>query len=200
MKKFMVRLLCCVIPSSKLRHKIREKLIKQEILPWLGRHSYIGVDYIRAHNDTKVGKFCSIGKNVALGPSQHPSNWLSSSPFQYSDIYKVSQNQKIYTFSIDPVTVGNDVWIGNNTIIKDGVKIADGCIIGSNAVVTHDTEPYAIMGGVPARVIRYRFPKKIINELVKLKWWDLPDEIIAILPFDDIEKCVKMLKTIRKSK
>lgn len=197
MKKFLVRILCCFIPSSNYRHKIRRKLLNKP-LPWLGRHSYIRGSYAISHKDTVVGAFCSIGTNVSLGPSQHPSNFLSTHPFQYCPDYDVVPDEKLYKYSFEPVIVGNDVWIGNNVIIKDGVKIADGCIIGSNAVVTHDTEPYAIMGGVPARVIRYRFPTKTIQELLKLKWWDLPDDEIAKLPFDDIDQCIKKLKIIRK--
>lgn len=198
MKKFIVRMLCCCIPSRKMRHKVRHKLLKPKPLPWLGRHSYVGEGYIRAHKDTTVGAFCSIGRNVALGPSQHPSNFLSQHNFQYCSGYDILADEKLYKYSFGPVIIGNDVWVGNNAVIKDGIKIADGCIIGSNAVVTHDTEPYAIIGGVPARVIRYRFPKKIIQELLKLKWWDLPDDEIAKLPFDDIEKCIKILKVVRK--
>ncbi len=198
MKKSIIRLLCCFIPSRKLRHKIYNKYKTKKTLPWMGPHSYISGNYIRSHKDTTVGAFCSIGQNVSLGPSQHPQNFLSTSPFQYCAGHNITSNQKIYKYTFKPVTVGNDVWIGNNVIIKDGIKIADGCIIGSNAVVTHDTEPYTIMGGVPAHIIKYRFPQKTIQELLKLKWWDLPDDEIATLPFDDVNKCIKLLKIIRK--
>jgi len=203
MKKLLVRILCLFIPSRKKRHKIREKFLGKPVVPepqpaWMGRHSYIGYPYSRMHPDTTVGAFCSIGRNVSLGPAQHPTDWLSSSPFQYEDASKIVENQKFYDFKFEPVTVGNDVWIGNNVIIMDGVKIADGCIIGSNAVVTHDTEPYSIVVGVPAKIIKYRFAPGIIKDLLKLKWWELPDEQIATLPFNDIKKCIQELKKIRK--
>ena len=205
MKKFLVRLLCLFIPSRTKRHESRKKFLGKPVVQepqpdWLGRHSYIGYPFSRMHKDTTVGAFCSIGRNVGLGPAQHPVDWLSSSPFQYEEASKIVENQKFYDFKFEPVTVGNDVWIGNNVIIQDGVKIADGCIIGSNAVVTHDTEPYSIMVGCPARVLRYRFSHDIIKDLLKLKWWDLPDEQIATLPFNDIKKCIKELKKIRKVK
>lgn len=200
MKKFLARILCCFIPSRRVRHIVRSKFYKEEKpdFSWVGRHSYLGLNCVRMHKDTTVGAFCSIAWNVSLGPSQHPIDWLSTSPFQYADFKKLTPNQKLYKYSIKPVVVGNDVWIGNNVTIQDGVKIADGCIIGSNAVVTHDTPPYAILAGVPARVIRYRFPPEIIAELENLKWWDLPDEIIATLPFNDIHKCIEKLHQIRK--
>lgn len=197
MKKFLVRILCCFVPGTTNRRWLRKKLLPPD-MSWLGRHSYVGNRFTRARPDTTVGAFCSIGANVALGPSQHPSNWLSTAPFQYVDYKRIIPNQKLYKYSFEPVTVGNDVWIGNNVIVKDGVKIANGCIIGSNVVVTHDTPPYAIMGGVPARVIKYRFSPTIIKQLEKLRWWDLPDEVIAKLPFDDINKCIKKLQEIRK--
>lgn len=202
MKKLFIRIFCCFILNKQKRHAVRhillDKPVKRVQLEWLGRHSYIGDSYSKAHPNTMVGAFCSIGRNVGLGPAQHPIDWLSSSPFQYEDHNKIDENQKIYDFKFEPVSVGNDVWIGNNVIIKDGVKIADGCIIGSNAVVTHDTKPYSIMVGCPARVLRYRFSKAVIDDLVKLKWWELPDEQIATLPFNDIKKCIKELKKIRK--
>ena len=78
------------------------------------------------------------------------------------------------------------------------MKISDGAIIGSNSVVTHDVPPYAIVAGCPAKIIRYRFSNDIIQQLLQLKWWELSDEQIAKLPFDNIEKCIKELKKIRK--
>lgn len=153
MKKTLVRLLCCFIPGRNNRRLIRNHFCPKQKPTWMGRHSYIGGNFSRMHPDTTVGAFCSIGQNVGLGPSQHPSDWLSTAPFQYVNSKKITSDQPLCKWSILPVTIGNDVWIGNNAIIKDGVKIANGCIIGSNAVVTHDTPPYAVMGGVPARII-----------------------------------------------
>ncbi len=150
------------------------------------------------HPQSTVGAFCSFGHNVSIGPSQHPTDWLSSAPFQYVERLALTPEQKLCKYTNEPTTVGNDVWIGNNVIVKDGVKVADGCIIGSNAVVTHDVPPYAIVAGVPARVIRYRFSDEIIEKLLQLQWWTLPDEIIATLPFNDIDKCIARLEQIRQ--
>lgn len=202
MKKLFVNLLCAFVPSQTHRHKIRKKLIpaKPQIQrpEWLGRHSYYGVNFVRMHKDTTIGAFCSFGHNVCVGPSQHPTDWLSTSPFQYVNWKALTPQQKIYEYSMPPTFIGNDVWIGNGAIVKDGVTVSDGCIIGSNAVVTHDVPPYAIVAGAPAKIIRYRFPQNIIKELLELKWWDLPDEEIATLTFNDINTCIKELKEIRK--
>lgn len=202
MKKFFVNILCGFIPVSKWRKKVRHKLLHKQAyntsIPWAGRHSYWGHGLIRMNGNSTIGSFCSFGNNVCIGPSQHPSDWLSTAPFQYVDWKRITPDQKIYTYTNDPTFVGNDVWIGNNAIIKDGVRVGDGAIIGSNAVVTHDVPPYAIVGGVPARIIKYRFSPEIIADLLKLKWWDLPDEEIANLTFNDIKVCIKELKQIRK--
>ena len=72
--------------------------------------------------------------------------------------------------------------------------IGDGAIIGAHSVVTHDVPPYAVVAGVPARVIKYRFTPEIIEKLLNLKWWDYPEDFIVNLPFDNIEKCIDLLE------
>ena len=215
MKKFFINILCAFISNTKRRRNFRRRMLGRVSAPqatavanngpsvparpeWLGRHSYYGINFVRMHPKSTIGAFCSFGHNVSVGPSQHPLDWLSSSPFQYVERLALVPGQRLYKYTNEPTFVGNDVWIGNNVTIKDGVKIADGCIIGSNAVVTHDTPPYAIVAGVPAHIIRYRFPPEIIEKLLILKWWDLPDEIIATLPFNDINKCLARLEKIRQ--
>ena len=101
------------------------------------------------------------------------------------------------TASTPPCHIGNDVWIGRNAVIKDGVTVGDGAIIGTSAVVTKDVPPYAIVVGVPARIIRYRFSPEIIEALLELRWWDLPLEKIQHLPFNDVPRCVEELRKIR---
>ena len=93
-----------------------------------------------------------------------------------------------------PVIIGNDVWIGRNAIIMDGVEIGSGAVVASGAIVTKDVPPYAIVGGVPAKVIRYRFDEQTIERLIESRWWDYPDEFIENeLKFDDIEQCLSVL-------
>ena len=100
---------------------------------------------------------------------------------------------------IKPCEIGNDVWIGDNVFIKSGVKIGDGAVVGAGAVVTKDVPPYAVVVGVPARVIKYRFDEKTIAELLELKWWDLDAQIVKSLPFRDVGLCIEKLKEIRSA-
>lgn len=139
-----------------------------------------------------IGSFCSLASNIIIGPGDHPINYLSTSPFLYMDNlgYSDSQGNEIF---LKPCKIGNDVWIGDNVFIKGGVFVWDGAIIGAGAVVTKDVPPYAIVEGVPAKLILYRFDNDTISKLLKLRWWDLPDEIIRQIPFRDINKAIVFL-------
>ena len=125
--------------------------------------------------NTTIGKFCSIAPSCSIGNRKHPSrNFVSTSPVFFS-----KNNGCQMTFvkenlfeECERIEIGNDVWIGINSIILDGVKIGDGAIIGAGAVVTKDVDDYAIVGGVPAKLIRYRFEKQQIDFLKRFKWWD----------------------------
>jgi acetyltransferase-like isoleucine patch superfamily enzyme len=137
-------------------------------------------------SNTKIGKFCSIGPNFCCGFGMHPTDAISTSPMFYSTrkqngftLVKESTFQEML-----PISIGNDVFIGANATILDGVKIADGAIIGAGAVVTKDIPPYAIAVGVPAKVVKYRFEEKIIISLIEKQWWDLPDDKLQILERD----------------
>ncbi len=123
---------------------------------------------------TKVGKFCSIGKGVHIGFASHPIDRISTSPVFYS------KSNAVRTSFVDTVTydeyrrteIGNDVWIGAGAFVMQGVTIGDGSIVAAHAVVTRDVLPYSIIGGVPAKLIRPRFPAEIVNSLQSLAWWN----------------------------
>lgn len=190
MKRILIKFLCMFIFPSKTRKRIRNNLLGKPNTPFkLGRHSYYGDHSFSISPDTEVGNFCSIGVDVILGPSQHPTNWLTTHPFpylSYKKLERVNYAQKTFE-AVRPVKVGNDVWIGDRAIVMDGLTIGDGAIVAANAVVTKDVPPYAIVAGVPAKILRYRFDKPLIDKLLKLKWWDMPDEEIVKLPLDHPE-------------
>lgn len=144
----------------------------------LGRYSYVGYDS-QVFN-TKIGAFCSIGDFFLCGGGHHPTSWLStSSAFYFGE--NVGNKTKLAEFRIPPTKrtiIGNDVWIGLRVTVIAGVNIGDGAIIGAGAVVTHDVPPYAIVGGVPAKVIKYRFSEEVREKLMESEWWNLSDEVI----------------------
>lgn len=137
----------------------------------LGDYVYVSDDTI-IYNST-IGNFCSIGPKVRIVIGMHPPHFISTFPAFFS-VKKQCQEtfvQKDFYDEIGKVKIGNDVWIGCNAIIMDNVTIGDGAIIAAGAVVTKNVEPYSIVGGVPARLIKKRFSDEEINKLLEIKWW-----------------------------
>ena len=128
--------------------------------------------------NTTFGKFCSIGPNFFCGWGIHPTNGLSTSPLFYSGKtvfgYTFSRNNKI--IERKRIQIGNDVFIGANVTVLDGIKIGDGAIIGAGCVVSKDIPPYSIVVGVPCKIIKYRFDEQTRKKLIKMKWWEWPEE------------------------
>lgn len=142
----------------------------------IGRYTYVATNTVVSK--AKIGSFTSISWNVGIGPSNHPiDEKLSTHPICYSPNYGFV-NELTHNGFKGSVNIGSDVWIGGNAIILRGVTIRHGAIIGAGSIVTKDIPPYAIAVGNPAKVIRYRFPKSIIKELLKIEWWNWPDEVI----------------------
>lgn len=149
------------------------------------RNSQLGfASYIAANSqidDTLIGKFSAIGQNVKIIRGQHPtSKFVSIHPafysvdnvIQYSFVKQNKYEEFKCAESNYAVVIGSDVWIGTDVSIMEGVTIADGSIIAAGTVVVKDTEPYSITGGVPGRLLKYRFEKEIIKELCKFQWWN----------------------------
>jgi acetyltransferase-like isoleucine patch superfamily enzyme len=143
------------------------KLINSSI----GHYSYI--NSCSVIKNTKIGKFCSIGSGVKINLGTHPSNMVSSHPAFYANNKPFETfSDRMYFNEYKEVNIGNDVLIGEEVFILGGVNINDGAIIASRAVVTRDVPPYAIMGGVPAKLIKYRFDEETISQLIRIKWWN----------------------------
>lgn len=142
-------------------------------------------------NGTTVGRFCSIGPNFVCGKGTHPTDKLSTAPMFYSlgcqNGMTLAREDKLD--EMRSVEIGNDVFVGANVVVFNGVKIGDGAIVAAGAVVNKDIPPYAIVGGVPAKVIRMRFSDDCVASLRRIQWWNFPDERLPEVEhyFDDVE-------------
>lgn len=155
-------------------------------------HGHVGLcSYIGANSNINgdIGKYCSIGWNVTNIFGQHPmSQFVSTSPCFYSTrkqngVSYVEKNLFDEFNYADPnrkkaVIIENDVWIGPFSHLIGGVTIHNGAIVLAGSFVTHDVPPYAVVGGVPARIIKYRFSEETIEKLLAFKWWDKDEEWI----------------------
>lgn len=147
----------------------------------------------------KVGKFCSISAEVTvfLG-GNHRLDWVTTYPFmEFVDEWPEARDIAGHPATKGDVVIGNDVWIGWGAMIMSGVTIGDGAAIGARAVVTQDVEPYSIVGGNPARLIRKRFDDETIRALLEISWWDWPlDRIrdnLKILMSDNVSGIITNL-------
>lgn len=125
-------------------------------------------------NNTIIGSYCSIGPGCKMGLGIHPIHRISTFPafFSAAKQCQLSFCDKELFKEYERINIGNDVWIGANAIILDGIKIGDGAVIAAGAVVTKDVEAYAIIGGVPANVIKKRFSDIEIEKIQKTQWWN----------------------------
>lgn len=126
-----------------------------------------------------IGSFCSIGSGAAFimaGNQGHRNEWISTFPFFFMPEVPEFENAANGYLPAGDTVIGNDVWIGSEAIIMPGITVGDGAVIGTRALVTKDVEPYAIVGGNPAKTIRKRFDDDSIALLLEMTWWDWPAE------------------------
>lgn len=165
----------------------------------LGRFSYIG-ERSTVGAGGKIGRFCSIANEVTLGAFEHPVDRVTTHPLTFGtlpfDFIEENLLFKKTTWVGDrPISIEHDVWIGYRAFVRNGVRIGTGAIVAAGAVVASDVPAYAVVGGVPAKVIRYRFSADVIDRLQKSKWWDMPLEVLEQANLSDIADFLTWLET-----
>jgi acetyltransferase-like isoleucine patch superfamily enzyme len=203
---YLGRLLVAVNPYSvkKKRRppisrytKYTRDVLKGEIFE-IGEYTYGVPDIVRhGRRKLKIGRFCSIARGVVifLG-GDHRTGLVTTYPFRaFIDGWpraELLNAANVSAVSKGDVVIGNDVWIGAEATILSGVRIGDGAVIGARAVVTRDVEPYSIVAGNPARLIKKRFDEETIRKLLEIKWWNWPPEKINenldVICSDDISR------------
>jgi acetyltransferase-like isoleucine patch superfamily enzyme len=148
---------------------------------WLSEVRFGSFSYVNEQSlmrSVEVGRFTSIGPHFLCGYGEHPSHLVSTSPVFYS-----TRNQCGTSFAdrdhfaeASATSIGHDVWVGTRVFVRDGVRIGNGAIIAAGAVVVRDVPDYAIVGGVPARVIRFRFSDEAIREMLEIEWWNWSED------------------------
>lgn len=158
------------------------RILEGCVINWsqIGSYSYVNKNTLI--QNAKIGNYCSIASNVKIGLGRHPINLFSTSTLFYTT--KNTFNIKLIENDLDfqeylPIIIEHDVWIGTGAIVMDGVRIGNGAIIAAGAVVTKDVAPFAIVGGIPAKIIKYRFSENIREQLLEKEWWlKEPHEVI----------------------
>jgi acetyltransferase-like isoleucine patch superfamily enzyme len=166
------------LTAARTRRKVAPFVTRPRVT--VGRHTYGAPEiptFAGSAVTVEIGSFCSIAANVTLLlGAGHNTGWVSTYPIR--EIFDLPGRFERHPTYRGPTVIGNDVWVGRDVLILDGITIGHGAVIGARAVVTKDVRPYAIVGGVPAREIRRRFTDDQVEALLNVAWWDWPDERI----------------------
>lgn len=156
----------------------------------IGMGTYLRRD-VFVDDYTEIGRYCSIANDVVIAASEHPLENFSTHPISYDvENYPGKETKTI---------IGNDVWLGTRCIIKKGVTIGDGAVVAANAVVTKNIPPYAVVAGVPTKIIKYRFEDDVIEKLLALEWWNFPPDKLTDMKNLPIEQAIQKFEEIKKS-
>lgn len=165
----------------------------------MGTGSYTGTNSVLKM--CEVGKYCSISWNTSIGGGSHNYHNVSMyTDYWFERVFGLSKRENEINKNKKTI-IGNDVWIAAGAHVLRGIHIGDGAVVAANAVVTKDVPPYAIVAGVPARIIKYRFEKDIIDLLLKIEWWNWPTDMIKrhidiLRSKPSKEKLLKLIKSI----
>ena len=176
----------------------------------LGAFSYFVSGYCFA---CEIGRYTSIGEEVNIGRQDHPTSWLSTSPFQYlnTPLFEIGHNfeaaeqfhaYRSHLVGVMPgtvlkhTTIGHDVWIGHGAFVRAGVTIGTGAVVAAQSVVVKDVPPYAIIGGNPAQVIRSRLPEKMAERLMATRWWRFAPWQFDQVAFHDLDRSIGRIEEI----
>ena len=174
----------------------------------IGYLSYTGRD--SELFNTSIGRFCSIAPGFASGPTNHPTDRLSSHLFTFNNEGPFAGSEEFADWLREPylesnegkVIIGHDVWIGRNVTIKRGVRVGTGAVIGAGSIITKDVAPYTVVAGAPARVIKKRFSDNVIEALLELKWYnyDLRKSAVPNLNTSDIHESISLIRELIEAK
>ena len=196
-KKIIFKIFSINSNFENLKYLINNKRL------FIGEYTYqwqslIIDEYVGSEAKVNIGKFCSIAKNVRIITGGiHPTDWISTYPFR-NQFNLPGKNRDGMPKTNGDIIVGHDVWIGTGVTILSGVKIGNGAVVATGAVVTKDIPAYAIIGGVPAKVIKYRFTPNQIKDLEMINWYDWHIEKIKdnihLLSSNSIEEFISIHK------
>ena len=167
-----------------------------------GAFSYGNVNSTIYESD--IGRFSSLAHDVLIAPNEHPTDWMATHGFVFGDrgtldfspAYRSIVSEQTLPRNSQRTTIGNDVWIGAKAFVRRGISIGDGAIVGACSAVVADVDPYTIVGGTPARVIRKRFDEKTIEDLLDLKWWNylLSKKFLHGLDYSNVPESIKRIR------
>lgn len=168
----------------------------------IGKYSGMNADCYIAR--ASMGAYCAIGARTSFNPFNHPTDWMSINEFQYHPLsfdwvpeYTAIERLERTPDMFNSARIGNDVWTGHNVNVMAGINVGDGAVIAAGSVVTSDVPPYAIVAGVPAKVIRFRFPDAIVERLLKVRWWDFELSELSGLNFRNVPEILPVLEEMR---